>query len=226
MEDVADWYYAREKKQQGPVTLEALRAMAGSGELTAADMVWKNGTPDWKPAGEVADLSETFASIHTSAPDAAAAAQENGNVKHTVAVSAQTAAAGAAVMAATTPEPGHAYSGPHMDVSWDEREGASESEMPIPSYFIQSVFTTIFSLCGVVGFPFGLIAIAFGARVWGKLKAGDLDSARTFSDRAKICCRLCFWSTALVLVFYGYLFYTGVLKPADLTQRIQVSIGQ
>ena len=216
MADVADWYYARGDKQQGPVTLEALQALAGNGQLAATDMVWKNGTPDWKPAGEVAEFSQIIA----SAP-AAAAPQDNGAVVHTVAVPAQTAAAGAAVMAAPTPEPGHGYAGPHMDVSWDEREGASESEMPIPSYLFQAVCTTLFSLLGVLGFPLGLTAIAFGARVGGRLAAGDLDSARALSDRAKLWCRLSFWSTALVLVLYGYLFFTGAVKPAQVTQRFQ-----
>jgi len=218
MADVADWYYARGNKQQGPVTLEALRALAGNRQLVATDMVWKNGTPDWKPAGELPDLSPAFASAPATAQ---AEVADGAPAAHAVAVPAQTLAAGAAVMAATTPEPGHGYAGPHMDVSWDEREGASESEMPIPSYLVQAILTTLFSLCGVLGFPFGLTAIGFGARVGGRLSAGDLDSARAFSDRAKLWCRLSFWSTALILVLYGYLFFTGAVKPAQVTQRFQ-----
>jgi len=58
MSDVAEWFYARGSQQMGPVTLEALRLLAVEGKLTPADLVWKNGTPDWKPAGEERELFE------------------------------------------------------------------------------------------------------------------------------------------------------------------------
>lgn len=62
-----DWYYAKHGKQQGPVDLASLQGMVASGEVAATDLVWRNGLPEWAPAGEVPDLAAT----PTVAPGAA-----------------------------------------------------------------------------------------------------------------------------------------------------------
>jgi hypothetical protein len=45
---VATWYYSRAGQRSGPMTLEALRGMAASGQL-----VWTEGMTDWLPAAQV-----------------------------------------------------------------------------------------------------------------------------------------------------------------------------
>ena len=47
------WYYSKNGNQVGPVTEEELRAKAGTGEVLATDLIWKEGMPDWKPFSRV-----------------------------------------------------------------------------------------------------------------------------------------------------------------------------
>jgi hypothetical protein len=51
-----DWYYSHGTERQGPVTLDALRAMRASGQLADEDLVWRAGMSDWSPAHGVAEL--------------------------------------------------------------------------------------------------------------------------------------------------------------------------
>jgi GYF domain 2/Domain of unknown function (DUF4190) len=49
----AEWYYTLNNQQQGPVTLEALQAMAANGQIQRTDLVWRQGMANWTAAGEV-----------------------------------------------------------------------------------------------------------------------------------------------------------------------------
>jgi uncharacterized RDD family membrane protein YckC len=50
---VKEWLYVKQGKQFGPLTLEELRALAASGGLDRADLVWKQGMTTWTQAGSV-----------------------------------------------------------------------------------------------------------------------------------------------------------------------------
>jgi uncharacterized protein YkwD len=50
------WYYARAREKVGPLGEEQLRALAASGQLAPADMVWEEGSPRWLQAGTVPGL--------------------------------------------------------------------------------------------------------------------------------------------------------------------------
>ena len=48
-----DWYYAKNGERQGPISEASLRSMLVTGEIAQTDLVWREGMPDWLPAGEV-----------------------------------------------------------------------------------------------------------------------------------------------------------------------------
>lgn len=51
-----EWYYAKDGQQLGPVSAKELKSLADSGQLRGDDLVWKDGMPDWKPAGQIKGL--------------------------------------------------------------------------------------------------------------------------------------------------------------------------
>jgi hypothetical protein len=56
MAAAAQWYYARDGRQSGPVTSAQLRALAKAGELSSSDLVWKEGFAAWVPASQIRGL--------------------------------------------------------------------------------------------------------------------------------------------------------------------------
>lgn len=52
----AQWYYAQNSQQFGPMPLEQLRTMFSTGALRPSDLVWSEGLPAWTPAGQVPAL--------------------------------------------------------------------------------------------------------------------------------------------------------------------------
>ena len=53
------WYYSKNGIQLGPVEESELRAKLVRGEVSAADLVWREGMPDWSAAARVAELNAT-----------------------------------------------------------------------------------------------------------------------------------------------------------------------
>lgn len=52
-----EWFYAKGGQQQGPVTLLNLQELIRSGALDPADLVWRQGMPDWLPASSIPELN-------------------------------------------------------------------------------------------------------------------------------------------------------------------------
>jgi len=75
--EMAEWYYAHDGQQKGPVPLSELRRLATSGEFDPReDLVWKDGMEEWKPASEVpefASLGAGAAAVPESPPPVASA---------------------------------------------------------------------------------------------------------------------------------------------------------
>jgi hypothetical protein len=71
------WYFSKGGTQMGPVSLDELRAKIASGEVTGADMVWREGFPDWKRIGDVPELgiSSAAAQPMTMTPQAGVPSQ-------------------------------------------------------------------------------------------------------------------------------------------------------
>ena len=65
----AQWYYARGKQQRGPVSLDEIRILLASGQLTPADLAWREGMANWAAIRTIPELA-----------DSAAAAKPGGNV--------------------------------------------------------------------------------------------------------------------------------------------------
>jgi len=55
-----NWFHARGGQQQGPFSIKNLREMAARKELTAGDLVWREGMAQWLPAGQVSELAGCF----------------------------------------------------------------------------------------------------------------------------------------------------------------------
>lgn len=53
---IEKWYYASQGQQLGPVAVDYLKRLLAEGHLSAQDLVWKEGMPDWVPAGECPEL--------------------------------------------------------------------------------------------------------------------------------------------------------------------------
>ncbi|MDA1013345.1 MAG: trypsin-like peptidase domain-containing protein [Planctomycetota bacterium] len=53
---MVEWYYGRDGRNTGPVTMNELRELAGSGELLPADLVWNESFDDWREASTIGEL--------------------------------------------------------------------------------------------------------------------------------------------------------------------------
>lgn len=53
---MSNWYYCRNGKQEGPVSLDELKSMIASGDLAETLLVWQIGTPAWIRIGKVPEL--------------------------------------------------------------------------------------------------------------------------------------------------------------------------
>lgn len=51
------WYYSKNGTQLGPVPQGELISKLASGEVSASDLVWKEGMGDWVPASQVGELA-------------------------------------------------------------------------------------------------------------------------------------------------------------------------
>lgn len=68
------WFYSKNGTQLGPVSEQELSDKARSGEVSASDLVWKEGMSDWKPLAQVPE----FGGVATQVP-APVAASPSGN---------------------------------------------------------------------------------------------------------------------------------------------------
>lgn len=61
---MADWYLIQSNMQVGPVSESQLASLG----LTPETLVWREGMPEWKPAGQVAELAPLFPGYHEPTP--------------------------------------------------------------------------------------------------------------------------------------------------------------
>jgi hypothetical protein len=134
------WYYSKNGTQLGPITGDELRAKIGSGEISPADLVWKEGMSDWLPSARVPELAPS--SAIPSAVSSIPAASGNGE-----------ASPYAAPVNAGYPVQ------PQMVVPSSGKATAS---------MVLGIVGLVFGICGCYGFvialPCCILAIVFGGQ--------------------------------------------------------------
>lgn len=59
---MAEWFYAKDNAQHGPVSDFEIRSLISSGQITQDTVIWREGMADWLPLSEVKDFQPTQAS--------------------------------------------------------------------------------------------------------------------------------------------------------------------
>ncbi len=62
------WYFARAGQRQGPFPGDELRRSIAAGTVVGTDLVWREGMPEWVPAGSVPELGLTRPSPAAGGP--------------------------------------------------------------------------------------------------------------------------------------------------------------
>jgi hypothetical protein len=64
------WYYSKNGTQLGPVAEGEIRAKLAAGEISQADLVWREGMTDWLPVARIPELSTPGESPLRESPQA------------------------------------------------------------------------------------------------------------------------------------------------------------
>ena len=62
------WYFAQNERKFGPVSSQKLKALAQSGQLKTADLIWKEGMENWVQADRLKGLFVTASNSATVPP--------------------------------------------------------------------------------------------------------------------------------------------------------------
>ena len=176
------YFYASGSERRGPVSFEEVRA-AG---LTPATLVWYEGLPDWKPAGDLPEFSDLF-----DAPDAPAVAPGPPPL--------QARPPAPAPSAATPLQPQYPQgAGP------GRRRGAYDQQLagpPPKSYLLEAILTTV--LCCP---PLGIVGIVNASKVESRFYAGDEEQAHYHSREAKKWVKYALIAGGVIVALYVVYF--------------------
>jgi hypothetical protein len=64
-DSMLEWYYAKDDRQLGPVTMVSLRQLIASGSLRPTDLVWRDGMANW---AQVRTIGELFSAASAMTP--------------------------------------------------------------------------------------------------------------------------------------------------------------
>ena len=149
------YYVGKNGQQTGPFTLEQLTAKYASGEILPTDLVWKEGTADWKPAN-------TFAELPAPAPAPAPAVSTplGGGMASTP--MSTTVDPSPTVLPPSSPIPGAMNTGYPMAV------GPKQNPMAITGLVLGIVSLVLVCCCG--GMPFNIAGIVFSVIGMNQIK--------------------------------------------------------
>ena len=55
-----EWFVSTNGQKRGPASTEELQTWGRTGRLVVTDLVWRQGLPEWLPAGNVPELAQVF----------------------------------------------------------------------------------------------------------------------------------------------------------------------
>ena len=178
-----EWFYAHGNEQQGPVAPQAFQDMVRGGQIKPTTLVWRQGMPNWAPAGQVPELSPLL----PAQPEA----EESGQPQ--------------AYAPPPYFPPGAQYSVPGGRPQYPQPQQFGYGPGPllypqnVPNYLVPAILTTVFCCL-----PFGIVSIVYAAQVNSKLAAGDVAGAMDSSQKAKTWAM---WSFGVTVV--GFVAYIG-----------------
>lgn len=151
-----EYYYADGRERRGPVDLEALRSLG----ITRDTLVWREGMPDWRPAGELPELSSFF--VLPGRGSAPPPIRERPRRE------------------AAEPLPASELPGGQLPAHLQSRDASPAQAYPPKTYLVESILATI--LCCL---PFGIVGIVYASRVENRFYSGDLPGAEAASRQAE-----------------------------------------
>ena len=178
------WYYVSEGQQQGPVSTEDLRAKISKGEITPADLTWRQGMKEWVPILTVPELSSKPTGSATSLPAGPSQPEVS-----------------------SEPSP---YQPPTASVSTAQPTPLAPEMialMKVPNYLAQSILATLFCCL-----PFGVVAIVYASKVDGLKHIGDLEAAKAASNSAKLWINISVFAFLIVMVGSWLVSFLGEMS--------------
>ena len=160
---MSDWFYAKGAQQHGPVPADELRQLIATGAVTANDLVWREGMPNWVPATAVAELFPRpsapayppygYGQQQPPPPQQYDPTQQAGGV---------------------APNPAQPL--PYGHYAYPPSPGAA----PPPNYLVPAILVTV-ACC----LPMGVVSIVFASQVNSAWAVGDVAGAMEASRKAK-----------------------------------------
>lgn len=61
----AEWYYSKNDQRHGKITVQSLKQLIESGQVSSADLAWKQGMPEWQIIGSIPELKPSCTPFET-----------------------------------------------------------------------------------------------------------------------------------------------------------------
>ena len=187
-----NWYAQRDGRQVGPMPREKLAAALEGGRMSLDDLVWREGWPQWRPAGDVAELAAVDAAEVVEADAGADVdAGEYGVADDAPAVTAAVPARTAAPAARSL-----AYS--------SGRNTGDVTASPVALAALRSTraWVMLFSILIFIGVGFGalMVLLFIGGALFGGGRGGAVAALASLIPIAGL---LLYFFPALFLLRYG-----------------------
>ena len=154
------YYVGKNGQQTGPFTLDQLKAKYASGEILPTDLVWKEGTADWKPAS-------TFAELAAPAPEPTPSASSFGGGMGSSTPVSTAVDPSPTVLPPATPIPGT------VNMAYPMAVGPKPNPMAITGLVLGIV--SILMVCCCYGFPFNVAGIVFSIIGMNQIKSDPVN---------------------------------------------------
>lgn len=141
------YYVGKNGQQTGPFTLDQIKAKYASGEILPTDLVWKEGTADWKPASTFSELA---------APEPTPAASPSFSGPSSIPVSSTTVDPSPTVL-----PPASAFPGAPTSPGYPMPGPVGPKQNPMAITGLVMGIMAILTTCCCYGVPFNLLGIVF-----------------------------------------------------------------